>query len=148
MPKLEKLGEYTPEGKPYLGTILRKFRYQHTDRWPTAASFANELGIHRAYLSNIELSHSNPGIGLLIRIAERTGIPVDDLMQAPLHPRLVNDETIRHSRRFIPSLSIGARISEIVVDSNLLPDERILAEQLIEDTARAIVLRIRSSRVS
>ena len=148
MAKSEKPGEYTPEGEPYLGTLLRDFRHQHADRWPTAISLANELGIHRASLSHMELNQYKPGSGLLFRIAEKTGIPVDDLMQAPLHPRLVNDKTIRYSRRAIHLLSIGERISEIVTDSDLLPNECRLAEQLILDTARAIVLRIRSSRAS
>ena len=60
-----------------LGCNLRAWRAKR--EW-SQDTFAEVLGIHRTYLSNIERGQRNVRLGTVERMAQRLGVPATDLL--------------------------------------------------------------------
>lgn len=132
----EAKGEYTDEGRPYQGTLIREIR-QSADK--TINVFAAEISLHPDSLSRVELNTARVGGSVLKRIAERLNVPLEALATAPIHPRL---RILKTSRRTSSLQSIGDQVDEIIASANLPEGKYNLARQLILDTSRAIILRL------
>ncbi|MBI2196896.1 helix-turn-helix transcriptional regulator [Candidatus Daviesbacteria bacterium] len=137
MGRSENKGERTHEGKPYQGTMIRELRHG-VDK--SLKEFAEEVGIVSASLSKIETNRARAGKELLSKIADKVGILGGELSKTPIHPRLI--EIQRKPRQTCSLLSVGDQVNEMVMKANLLPVQLQLAEQLILDTSRAIILRL------
>jgi len=61
-----------------LGANLRKLR---SERGWSQEEFADQAGIHRTYVSDIERGSRNPTITVLDRLAHALGVHVGDLLR-------------------------------------------------------------------
>ncbi len=139
MARPESEQEYMPDGKPYQGTLIRELRHG-TNK--SVAAFAEELGIHRASLSAVETNRAKAGRLLLSRIAGKIGIAMEELSEVPIHPRVIKQKELQKTRSL---LNVGDQINGMLSEANFSPAQQNLAELLILDTSRAIILRLGTS---
>lgn len=140
MARPEVRGEYTPDGKPYQGTLIREIRQSAHQ---TIKSFATKVGLHPASLSRVELNTARVGDEVLVRIARALDVPVEDLATAPIHPKL---GMLKSPRRTLSLCSIGDQINSMIAGAHLSDNYRNLAEQLILDTSKAIIIHLGVSK--
>ena len=50
---------------------------------PKQVAFAKELGISEGYLSRLISGQSQPSLPLAVRISNRTGVPIEQLLAEP-----------------------------------------------------------------
>jgi transcriptional regulator with XRE-family HTH domain len=76
--------EFTETGEMYLGSLIRKLRLE---RGLDAADAAAQLGYAPTTLRRIETNNSFLSGGKLQQFAEVLEVPVEELAQAPMHPK-------------------------------------------------------------
>lgn len=136
MARHENDREYTPDDKPYQGTLISVLRHGVNK---SVKGFAEEVSIDPASLSKIENNRARISKFLLSRIAKKLDVTTEELLAAPIHPRLERETSVQKTRTLI---SIGDQINEMITEANLSTGQQRLAEQLILDTSRAIILRL------
>jgi transcriptional regulator with XRE-family HTH domain len=72
--------------KPYLGEWLRKLRRQSGRR---QEDLAQELGVDRSTISNLERHRNLPTPEHLEHLSSIFGIPIDELRSSPIHPKIL-----------------------------------------------------------
>jgi transcriptional regulator with XRE-family HTH domain len=77
--------ECTESGELYVGSAIRVRRERQ--RW-SIEELARRVPCHQATLSKIETNAGKPSTKLVEKIATALGVPHEELLRAPLHPRL------------------------------------------------------------
>lgn len=80
----EKPLERTDTGELPLGSLIRKYR---AEKGMSMKELAAQVGYHPHSLSGIETNAKNPSSVKLWNIAKSLEVPVEELLQAPVHPK-------------------------------------------------------------
>jgi DNA-binding XRE family transcriptional regulator len=81
----EKPLERTDTGELPLGSLIRKYR---AEKGMPMKELAAQVGYHHHSLSRIETNAKNPSSVKLGKTAESLEVPFEELLQAPVHPRV------------------------------------------------------------
>lgn len=69
----------------YLKVLGQKIRFYREEKKMTQESLSFEAGIHRTYLSDLELGNRNPSILTLLAISKALGVSLMELIDIDLH---------------------------------------------------------------
>jgi transcriptional regulator with XRE-family HTH domain len=100
--------EYTRDGELYVGSLIRKLRWEKG--WQLKET-AEKMGLTRAKLSQIETNHAVPTDEHLPKIAEVLGTTVEELKEAYQHPRTIHRTPPEQSKR-LPTHLQGKPLTE------------------------------------
>jgi transcriptional regulator with XRE-family HTH domain len=90
MPRRISKPEYSQDGSLYRGSLIRTLRIQ---KKLSLSELANHIECHKAALSKIETNGANCSTYLLQKIALELNTTIDNLLKAPVHPKLKTNKT-------------------------------------------------------
>src|SRR5882724_7194173 len=97
MPRPEKPLEYASTSELYRGSLIRELRRQ---KGLSREEAAFQLGCDPDSLSKVETNGVNASEQLLSKIATLLDIPIEQLEQAPVHPRILRKKAASTSTVF------------------------------------------------